>query len=153
NEWNISELFVKIRLMHMKPEATNGISGREIRFGRFRLDLTNSVLWRDERLVPLGPKVVHTLALLVSQRGEGVSRQEIIQQVWGDTVVEDNSLAHNIFVLRKVLKEDAANGFSIETVPRRGYRFCSGESLPESQETKALPPIPVRSPRRSHVLR
>jgi len=148
-EWNIPEIFVKIRLMHMKPEATNETLGQEIRFGRFRLDPINSVLWRDEKLLPLGPKVVNTLALLVSRRGEVVSRQEIIREVWGDTVVEDNSLAHNIFVLRKMLKEGAADGFSIETVPRRGYRFCSAEA-PEPAET--VGPVPVQPLRRSRIL-
>jgi len=40
-----------------------------------------------------GPKVAHTLAVLVARCDEVVSKQELAREVWRDTVVEDNSLA------------------------------------------------------------
>ncbi|HEX8816651.1 MAG TPA: winged helix-turn-helix domain-containing protein [Terriglobales bacterium] len=92
-------------------------------FGSFRIDPHKKILWREGKVVPLGPKVVHTLAILVSRREQVISREELIHQVWGDTIVEENNLAHNISVLRKTLKEDPGRAFAIETVPRRGYRF------------------------------
>ena len=52
------------------------------------------VLWRNGQLPPLGPKVAHTLAVLVARCDEVVSKQELAREVWRDTVVEDNSLAH-----------------------------------------------------------
>jgi tetratricopeptide (TPR) repeat protein len=67
---------------------------------------------------------VQTLFVLAANEGEVVSKEELIRQVWADAAVEENNLAHNIFVLRKALKEDPSGRFSIETVPRRGYRFC-----------------------------
>jgi len=95
-----------------------------LEFGDFRLDPDRQILWREGQLVPIGPKVVQTLAILVASNGQAVSKDDLIRQVWGETAVEENSLAHNISVLRKVLKEDSSGSFTIETIPRRGYRFC-----------------------------
>ena len=95
-----------------------------LEFGHFRLDPDRQILWREGKLVPIGPKVVQTLAILVASNGQVVSKDDLIRQVWGDTAVEENSLARNIFVLRKILKEDSSGAFSIETIPKRGYRFC-----------------------------
>ena len=94
-----------------------------LQFGQFRLDPVQQVLWLNGQLVPVGPKVVHTLAILVAKEGEVVSKDELIRQVWGDTVVEDNSVARNISMLRKLLRDTAGNDFVIETSPKRGYRF------------------------------
>ena len=93
-------------------------------FGRFRLDPDQNILWRDGQVLPLGPKVVQTLSVLVANFGQVISRQELIRLVWSDTAVEDSNLAHNISVLRRSLREDPSCRFTIETVPRRGYRFC-----------------------------
>src|SRR5215831_1055319 len=110
--------------MHGDPPPATGCGAEQkLSFGPFRLDPAQNILWRDGRVLPLGPKVVHTLAILASHEGEVVAREELIRQVWGDAVVEENSLAHNISVLRKSLKEDPSDSAVIETVPRRGYRF------------------------------
>ncbi len=114
-----------------------------LEFGCFRLDPEQKILWRDGELVPLGPKVVQTLFVLASNAGEVVGREELIRQVWADITVEDSNLAHNIFVLRKALKEDPSGRFTIETVPRRGYRFCEG---PENRPI-AVPPLEARGSR------
>ena len=108
-----------------------------LEFGCFRLDPEQKILWRDGQLVPLGPKIVHTLLVLASNAGEVVAREELIRQVWADTTVEDSNLAHNILVLRKALKEDPSGRFTIETVPRRGYRFCE---RPETRFVVVPPP-------------
>ena len=97
--------------------------GSGLEFGCFRLDPEQKILWRDGQVVPLGPKVVQTLYVLAANSGEVVGKEELIRQVWPDITVDDNNLAHNIFVLRKTLKEDPSGRFTIETVPRRGYRF------------------------------
>jgi DNA-binding winged helix-turn-helix (wHTH) protein/tetratricopeptide (TPR) repeat protein len=114
---------VKIPAMHRDLPETGCGPEQKLSFGPFRLDPAQNILWRDGKVLPLGPKVVHTLAILASHEGEVVAREELIRQVWGDAVVEENSLAHNISVLRKSLKEDPSDSAVIETVPRRGYRF------------------------------
>jgi DNA-binding winged helix-turn-helix (wHTH) protein/tetratricopeptide (TPR) repeat protein len=128
--------------------AAHTLRGDEwLEFGCFRLDPQQKILWRDGQVVPLGPRVVQTFFVLAANAGEVVSKEDLIRQVWAETAVEENNLAHNIFVLRKALKEDPSGRLTIETVPRRGYRFCEG-SPPKPvivQRPEAHKPEPVIS--------
>lgn len=94
-----------------------------LQFGNFRLDPDRLILWRGDETVPIGPRVVHTLATLVEHQGQVLSKEELIERVWGDTTVEDSNVAHNILILRKLLKNESSGTFIIENIPRRGYRF------------------------------
>jgi TolB-like protein/DNA-binding winged helix-turn-helix (wHTH) protein/Flp pilus assembly protein TadD len=92
-------------------------------FGPFRLDAAEHLLLRDGEPVPLEPKVFDTLVLLIRNRGHLLEKDELLNQVWPDAVVEEGSLTRNISTLRKALG-DGENGLRyIETVPRLGYRF------------------------------
>ena len=89
-------------------------------FGPFRLDAGERVLLRDGQLVPLAPKALSTLLVLVQSMGHVVEKDVLMAKVWPDEVVEEGNLAQHVFMLRKALGE---NTNYIETVPRRGYRF------------------------------
>ena len=68
-----------------------------------------------------------------------------MREVWPDSFVEESSLSHNIYLLRKALGEGEGEQTFIETVPRRGYRFVSavrevadeGAGLVMQQRTRA----------------
>jgi DNA-binding winged helix-turn-helix (wHTH) protein len=90
-------------------------------FGSFRLDLNARVLMRDSEIVPLTPKALDTLLVLIERRGELVSRNELLRAVWPDVCVEENNLNSNIFMLRRAFGEEDY----IATIPRRGYRFMA----------------------------
>jgi DNA-binding winged helix-turn-helix (wHTH) protein/TolB-like protein/tetratricopeptide (TPR) repeat protein len=92
-------------------------------FGSFQLDPAQHILLRDGQIVPLTPKVFETLKVLIESNGQVVDKDELLQKVWSDTVVEESSLAKNISVLRKVLNENESGKSYIETIPKRGYRF------------------------------
>ena len=96
-------------------------------FGLFRIDVTERVLLgRTGAAVPLTPKVFDTLLALVENSGHVLSKDELMKKVWPDSFVEENNLAQNISVLRKVLEEGTRGGGKfIETVPKRGYRFVA----------------------------
>ena len=93
-------------------------------FGPFRLDAASGTLWRGGDLVPLSPKAAELLRLLLERDGSVVSKQEIFDQVWAGTFVEDGVLTQNIYTLRNTLGRDETGRQYIETVPRRGYRFA-----------------------------
>src|SRR6185369_12307367 len=95
---------------------------RKYEFGRFQLDPDERVLLRDGEPVPLPPKIIDTLIVLVENAGHIVDKDQLIGRVWPDSFVEDGSLTKNISVLRRMLGDVTDNGF-IENVPRRGYRF------------------------------
>ena len=92
-------------------------------FGPFHYDAEQRLLFRDGEVVPLVPKVVDTLHVLLERRGHVVEKAELMKLVWPDTVVEDVGLARNISLLRKALDDES--GKYIETIPRRGYRFAA----------------------------
>ena len=98
---------------------------RVYEFGPFRLNVTEGLLLRDGRPVPLTPKALAILSVLVRKSGCLVEKSELMETVWPDTFVEESNLTQNIFTLRKLLGKDAHGRSYIETVSRRGYRFMA----------------------------
>lgn len=94
-------------------------------FGPFQLDPQERLLRRDGTPVPLAPKAVETLILLVQHGGHMVDKDQLMKQVWPDTFVEEGNLTKNIFMLRKALGKQAGGQEYIETMPKRGYRFAA----------------------------
>lgn len=99
--------------------------GRFFVFGPFRLDAIARVLLRDEIIVPVTPKALDTLGVLIANRGRVVEKEELMKAVWPDTFVEESSLTQNISLLRKTLGETPGGQPYIETIPKRGYRFVA----------------------------
>jgi DNA-binding winged helix-turn-helix (wHTH) protein/tetratricopeptide (TPR) repeat protein len=94
-------------------------------FGPFNLDVANHQLTRDGAVLPFKPKAFDTLRLLVENSGRVISKQELLQQLWPDTFVEESSLTQNIYELRRALGEPRGEARYIENVPKRGYRFIA----------------------------
>lgn len=94
-------------------------------FANFRLDLSEKVLLRDGKRVPLTPKGFDTLKILLENAGHLLEKDKLMQTIWQDRFVEESNLTFNIKVLRKTLGDSAAKPQFIETVPRRGYRFVA----------------------------
>ncbi|MEZ5308869.1 MAG: winged helix-turn-helix domain-containing protein [Pyrinomonadaceae bacterium] len=92
-------------------------------FGDFRFDPNSKSLWREEEFIPLAPKALELLALLIEKRGELASKNEIFERVWSDSFVEDGVLTQNIYILRQALGNDLEGKPLIENVARRGYRI------------------------------
>lgn len=94
-------------------------------FGPFRLDLAERLLLREGKAVPLAPKMIETLMILVENGGRIVEKDELMKRLWPDSFVEESSLAQNIFQLRKALESGTSGRQYIETIPKRGYRFAA----------------------------
>jgi DNA-binding winged helix-turn-helix (wHTH) protein/TolB-like protein/Flp pilus assembly protein TadD len=94
-------------------------------FGSFRLDTREHLLLRNGERVKLEGKVFETLVVLVQHSGRLVSKNELMNHVWPDAIVEENNLEKSISVLRKVLGKIGSNSNYIETVRGLGYRFIS----------------------------
>ena len=78
---------------------------------------------RDGQTVPLPPKDLDTLLVLVERAGHIVEKDELLAKVWPGVFIEENNLARRIFNLRQLLGADGDGHQYIETVPKRGYRF------------------------------
>src|SRR4051812_18648087 len=95
------------------------------RFADYQLDLTERRLLRAGDVIPLRGKVFDTLAILVENHGRLVRKDELMQRLWPDSIVEENNLDHNISKIRRALQDGNNGNKFIETVPRQGYRFVA----------------------------
>jgi DNA-binding winged helix-turn-helix (wHTH) protein len=102
-------------------------------FGGFRLDGRARLLLRDGIPVPLTPKALEVLLHLVRHAGRTVSREELLDAIWPDTIVTDASLTQSVFLVRKALGETESSNY-VETVPKVGYRFNLPHQPLASQE-------------------
>jgi len=122
--------------------------GQFYEFGPFRLDPVGGVLLRGGRMVSLPPKVLNTLVVLVENHGRLVEKEKLLRSIWPDTYVDDNSLMHNISVLRRTLGNSPEGRPYIETAPRRGYRFTTAVRITGAGPATVSPPPQIRLLRR-----
>lgn len=111
-------------------------------FEGFVLDAYGRRLLRQgsHELVPLTGKVFDTLLCLVEHRGETLGKEQLLQAIWPELVVEENNLTQNISTLRQALGETRGENRFIATVPRKGYRFVAAVTVRESLPTEEAPP-------------
>lgn len=74
-------------------------------FEGFRINLLEQTLWFEEERIPLAPKVFETLLVLIENQGRLMTKDDLMDQIWGETFVEERNLTQNIFTLRKLFKE------------------------------------------------
>jgi predicted ATPase/DNA-binding winged helix-turn-helix (wHTH) protein len=91
-----------------------------LQFGRFRLNARRRELLAEGAAVPIGSRALDILLVLIEARGELVTKDELLSQVWPETIVEENTLQFQISTIRKALGEDRD---FIKTISGRGYRF------------------------------
>ena len=94
-------------------------------FGPYNLDLSQRILTRNGETISLGSKATEVLVMLVSNAGDLVGKDELLQGVWPNTFVEEANLAQHICVLRRALGDDRVDPRFIKTVTGRGYRFVA----------------------------
>ncbi|MGC2186236.1 MAG: tetratricopeptide repeat protein, partial [Terriglobales bacterium] len=103
-------------------------------FGEFILDVTRGCLVKAGEEVKLRPKVYETLKYLVEHPGRLIGKQELMQAVWPDTFVTDDSLVQCTLELRRAL--DDRSQHLLKTVPRRGYVFTAEVIQPATQPSR-----------------
>ena len=109
-----------------------------IRFEDCVLDLGTREVVRGDRPVRLSPKAFDLLQILVENRPNAVSKDQIHTSIWPDTFVADGNLANLVSELREALGDDAHEPRIIRTVPRFGYSFPA--KTDESSAPTSPPP-------------
>lgn len=119
------------------------------KFGEFELDGARFELRREGTVQKLERIPLELLILLAEKNGEVVSRQEIVERLWGKDVFVDTEHGTNTAIrkIRAVLRDDAERSRYIQTVSGKGYRFVgeiheNGKHLAE----QAVPEIAPESP-------
>src|SRR5688572_2850527 len=115
----------------------------------FVFDRESRLLWRDGVEVPLPPRVLGVLLLLLTRPGQVVSKQELISAVWRDAFVTETSLAEAVSVLRQALADDPQHPTFVQTLHRRGYRLIASvqtagvSAVPQQPRAEAAPAAAV----------
>jgi predicted ATPase/DNA-binding winged helix-turn-helix (wHTH) protein len=107
--------------------------GLSYQFGEFTLDLAKGCVLKGVREIKLRPKVYEALKYLVEHPGRLIGKQELMQVVWPDSFVTDDSLVQCTLELRRALEDRDQQ--LLKTVPRRGYVFTAKViQLPEEPD-------------------
>ncbi|WP_321877590.1 ATP-binding protein [Paraburkholderia bannensis] len=112
-----------------------------IQIGHCELDLGARALRRDGAVVELGSRAFDVLAAIAQAAGRIVSKSELMEAVWPDTIVEENNIHVQLSAIRKALGADRK---LILTVSGRGYQLVA--ATPEAQGTALRPPESAAGP-------
>ncbi len=112
--------------------------GRSVHFRPFRLDLEGELLWRGSEPVALRRKAFTVLRYLVENAGRLVSKDELLDNAWPNTVVNEESAGEVVRELRRALGDERSPARFIETVYGRGFRFVAParaeEGVPSAED-------------------
>src|SRR5262249_10949305 len=128
----ISEIVVNFNLYRGRglclTRHAMGSDGKQLYdFEGYALDLTRGCLLGERGEIALRPKSFELLRCLIENAGRLISKDELLNAVWPNVIVSDDSLAQCISELRHAL--DDLDRRIIKTVPRRGYSFAAPVSV------------------------
>jgi len=121
-----------IWLTHMHDTVVH----RKLRFGPFELSIGERVLRRDGQVLPLGGRALDILTYLADRPGEVIAKQELIDHVWSDVIVEEGSLRVHVAAIRKALGDGQFGDRYIANIKGRGYSFV-GTVVPLAGSTES----------------
>lgn len=124
----------------------------DYRFGDFAVDREAWQLVRAGREVHVEPTVLKLLVYLIEHRDRLVAKDELLDTVWGDTVVSESALSKAIARLRKALGDDPSRPKYVETVHSLGYRFVGEVREAEESAGKVSAGVTTRRGRRVAVV-
>lgn len=128
------------------PEATCKHGDVIARFDDVEIDFDRVEIRRNGALVPVQPQVFTVIAYLVERRDRVVSKEELLDNIWGDRFVSESALTSRIKSARRALGDDGASQRVIRTVQGRGYRFVATLGSEAADE-----PSPTGSGRRRPI--
>src|SRR6204780_5160606 len=123
--------------------------GNLYRFGQFVLDPGKRTLSRADSPISLTPKAFDVLLFLVQNPNRLVTKEELLQAVWGDTIVEEGNLTQYISHLRKALGDNPEDTRLIVTIARKGSQFTGDVTVAEAADPARQAAVQVPAAERS----
>ena len=115
---------VKARMRNVVAAAPEFIEGGVYEFGKVKVDLRKRIVWSEEGELRLTTHEAGVLEYLIAKQGTDVSRDELLQQVWGYAQgTTTRTVDNQILKLRKKVELEPSNPRHILTVHGTGYRF------------------------------
>ncbi len=120
--FSLGELYARLRAVMRRGSA---MPSDKLQSGDLTLDLVAHRAWRGEADLNLSPKEFDLLAELIRHKGAVLTRDLLLQRVWGfDFIGDSRTVDVHIRGLREKVEEDSAKPARIETVRGIGYRFA-----------------------------
>jgi DNA-binding response OmpR family regulator len=122
--FSLRELQARVRALLRRAEARPPADapGPPVRVGQVEVDLAGRRVVRDGRVVPVTPRAFELLAHLVRNRGQVLTREQLLEQVWGyDFAGETRTVDVHVHWLRRLLEADPTRPVALETVRGVGY--------------------------------
>ena len=94
---------------------------------------------RGSQAIATGPQVFDLLVYLVSNREHVVSKDNLLDAVWGGRIVSESTLTSHINAVRKAIGDSGGEQRLIRTIARKGFRFVGDVSEVESSDSVAAP--------------
>ena len=94
-------------------------------FDRFVIDRDARLLLDNGQERPLEPRVFDTLVYLIDHRHRVVSKDELVDRIWGGRAISDSAISSTIRAARRILSDDRRRQAYIRTYHRRGFRFVA----------------------------
>jgi DNA-binding winged helix-turn-helix (wHTH) protein len=135
---NVIPLSAPHAVRYAKSEHPAAVDPVRVRFSAFELDEANALLLRNGQAVTLAPKPFAVLCALARTPGSLVTKNALLDLVWGHRFVTDSVLKTSISEVRAALDDDPKEPRYIETVSRRGYRFIAAVIGASSQRALAI---------------
>jgi DNA-binding winged helix-turn-helix (wHTH) protein/DNA-binding CsgD family transcriptional regulator len=115
-------------------------------FGDYELDTQLYELRRKGEVCRIEPQVFGVLAFLAEHRDRVVTKEELLDAVWGDRFVSESALTTRIKAARRAVGDDGARQSTIRTVHGRGYRFVAPGIEGELSNHRSGPLPPASRP-------
>src|SRR5271154_3106075 len=110
-------------------------------FDNYALDPDRRELRSGGTAIAMEPQVFDLLVHLIRHRQHVVSRDELIEQIWGGRIVSESALSTRINAVRSAIGDNGAEQRLIKTLPRKGVRFV-GEVREERKPAEAIDTSP-----------
>lgn len=111
----------------------------QLRIADYTIDPIRNIISGPNGEVHLEPKVIELAVELTTHRGEVISRDALIDRIWGGAFGADQCLASTVSRLRRALRDENGTDQLIETIPKRGYRLMEARSAPEKPIEQSSP--------------
>jgi pimeloyl-ACP methyl ester carboxylesterase/DNA-binding winged helix-turn-helix (wHTH) protein len=112
------------------------------RFDAYSLDTDRREIRRGPELVACEPQVFDLLVCLIQNRNRVVSKDDLIENVWGGRIVSESTLTSRINAARRAVGDSGAEQALIRTVARKGLRFVGEVSEGPAPAPRPAPPAP-----------
>jgi TolB-like protein/tetratricopeptide (TPR) repeat protein len=106
-------------------------------FGRHRIDVERREVRHGEASVHVEPQVFDLLICLLENRDRVVSKDDLMNSVWGDRIVSESTLTSRINAVRKAIGDNGKNQRLIRTIPRKGFLFVGDVKTEENESAPA----------------